>query len=48
MPIGRAAVDLLKRGGLSGSVYTIRARAREAAAAQITAIDVLARKVLGL
>jgi hypothetical protein len=35
-------------GGLKGSVYTIRDQARAATAAQISAIDVIARRVLGL
>lgn len=44
-----AAVEMLKTGGgLKGSVYKIREQARAAAAAQIAAIDVIARRVLGL
>lgn len=34
-------------GGLSGSVYRIREQARAAAAAQLAAIDVIARRVVG-
>lgn len=42
-------IELLKvGGGLSGSVYKIRVQAREAAAEQIAAIDVIARRVLGI
>jgi hypothetical protein len=44
-----ATVEMLKMGGgLKGGVVSIRRAARAAAAAQIAAIDVIARRVLGL
>ncbi len=39
---------LKESGGLSGSVYRIRDQARAAVADQLTAIDIIARRVLGL
>jgi len=44
-----AAIDMLKiGGGLKGSVYKIREQARAAAKNEIAAIDIIARRVLGL
>jgi len=43
-----ARIETLKQMGLKGDVYRIRAAARKEAQEEITAIDILARRVIGL